>query len=119
MKAKMPFPASNGQTSRFWRTGDAICQGSVLPKLPICARTNPNRLVIRWMSVQGQPRFRSHRVARSLRGLMAGGSGQTETVSHYSASTHRKARHLGNASCYSPIIAYDQRAQFVVRRRVR
>ena len=76
MKAKMPFPASNGQTSRFWRTGDAICQGSVLPKLPICTRTNPARLVIRWMSVQGQPRGRSHRVARSLRGLIAGGSGQ-------------------------------------------
>ena len=52
MKAKLTFPVSNGQTSRCWRSGDAICQGSVLPKLPIRANLILNRLVIRWMSVE-------------------------------------------------------------------
>jgi hypothetical protein len=50
MKAKTIFSANNGQTSRLWRTGDAICQGSDLPKLPICAKLYHNRPVIRRMS---------------------------------------------------------------------
>lgn len=40
MKAKLTFPVSNVQTSPAWRAGDAICQGLVLPKLPIRAKLN-------------------------------------------------------------------------------
>ena len=50
--AKSKCLGSNGQTLRLWRTGDAICQGSVLPKLPIPANLDLNQPVIRWMSVQ-------------------------------------------------------------------
>jgi hypothetical protein len=52
MKAKTIFSTSNGQTSRLWRSGHAICQGSVLPKLPIRAKLNLNRPVIWWMSAK-------------------------------------------------------------------
>jgi hypothetical protein len=50
MKAKSAASASNGLTSRLWRIADAICQGSVLPKLPIRAKLYLNKSVIRWMS---------------------------------------------------------------------
>jgi hypothetical protein len=51
MKAKSTFQASNGQTSRLWRTGDGICQGSALPRLPIRAKLDLNLPIIRWMLV--------------------------------------------------------------------
>ena len=50
MKAKLTFPVSNGQTSRLWRTGDAICQGPHLSMNPSCAKLDANLPVIRWMS---------------------------------------------------------------------
>jgi hypothetical protein len=50
MKTKLTFSVSNGQTSRLWWTGDAICQGLVLPEWPIRANLYLNRPVIRWMS---------------------------------------------------------------------
>jgi hypothetical protein len=50
MKAKLTFPVSKAQTLRLWQSGDAICQGSVLPELPLCAKLNLSRPVIWWMS---------------------------------------------------------------------
>ncbi len=61
MKAKSTLPARNAQASPAWRTDDAICQGSVLPMMPVCAKLGLNRPVIRWMSVKpalaGAPRL--------------------------------------------------------------
>ena len=52
MKAKLTFPVSNGLTSTAWRTGAAICWGSILPKLQISSKLDLNQPVIRWMWVQ-------------------------------------------------------------------
>jgi hypothetical protein len=49
MKAKPKFPARNAQTSRLWRIADAIYQGPALQLMPVCAKLDLNRPVIRWM----------------------------------------------------------------------
>jgi hypothetical protein len=41
-------------TSPVWLAVDTICQGLILPKLPIRARFDFNGSVIRWMSVHQQ-----------------------------------------------------------------
>ena len=48
--AKSKCSGSNRQILGLWRTGDATCQGSVLPRVPIHANLGLVRPVIRWMS---------------------------------------------------------------------
>ena len=50
--AKSKYSGSNGQVLRLWRIGDATCQGSVLPRLPIHAKLRLIRPVIRWLLVE-------------------------------------------------------------------
>ena len=48
--AKSKCSVSNRQILRLWRIGDATCQESVLPRVPIHASLRLVRTVIRWMS---------------------------------------------------------------------
>ena len=62
--AKLTFPVNNAQTSRSWRTGDAISQGPVLSMNSSCAKLDLDQQFIRWMSFDHSSGFRPRWGAR-------------------------------------------------------
>ena len=52
MMVKSTFSTCNAQTSMPWPIADAICQGPILPNLPIRAKLDLNKLIIWRMSVK-------------------------------------------------------------------
>lgn len=77
MKVKSTFPARSAQAALLWPIVDAICRGSVLLMMPVCAKLVFNKPVIWWMSAKyrgGDAMFRALSLVFPLCSLILAGS---------------------------------------------